>query len=115
MLETPKNKNDQTLIDQQIRADILKQIMMLKSWIAENLTVTLRTFEYQYVSKALLDEAGVPYTNRDFFAHRLNVTKVGLPMSISYNPDSTVPGPPKLRLGVPYLTYIVFCSKDFYP
>ena len=49
---------------------------MLKSWIAENLTVTLRTFEYQYVSKALLDEAGVPYTNRDLFDLQLWAEKV---------------------------------------
>ena len=76
MLETPKNHNDQTLIDQQTRSAILKQVMMLKSWIAENLTVTLRAFEYQYISKALLDETGIPYTNRDLFDLQLWAEKV---------------------------------------
>ena len=76
MLETPKNPNDQTLIDSETRDRILKQVMMLKSWIAENLTVTLRTFEYQYVSKALLDETGAPYTNRDLFDLQLWAEKV---------------------------------------
>ncbi len=76
MLVTPPNLTDQSLLDEAIRSGILKQIMMLKSWIAENLTVTLRTFEYQYVSKALLDETRVPYSNRDLFDLQLWAEKV---------------------------------------
>jgi len=30
------------------------------------------------------------------------------------NPDPTVPPPPKLGLGVPRLSYIVFCSRNYY-
>jgi len=36
------------------------------------------------------------------FAHRLNVTKAGLPLSISYNPDPTVPPPPNLGCLFPH-------------
>jgi len=51
------NDNNQALIGSETRNSVLKKIMMLKSWIAENLTVSLTTTEYNYVAKALLDEA----------------------------------------------------------
>jgi len=72
------NLNDinQVLISSETRNGVLKKIMMLKSWIAENLTVTLTTNEYNYVAKALLDEAGVPYSNRDLFDLQLWAEKV---------------------------------------
>ena len=76
MITNPANIDMQELIDPDIRDDILKKIMMLKSWISENLTITLRTFEYQYVSKALLDETGVLYSNRDLFHLQLWAEKV---------------------------------------
>lgn len=76
MLVTPPNENDQVLIDQEIRNNILNQIMMLKSWIAENLSASLSTTEYNYIAKALLDEACVPYSNRDLFDLQLWAEKV---------------------------------------
>jgi len=68
--------NNQTLITSEARSDILKKVMMLKSWIAENLSVTLTTTEYNYVAKALLDETGLPYSNRDLFDLQLWAEKV---------------------------------------
>ena len=76
MLEAAKNTNDQALIDQEIKNNILNQIMMLKSWIAENLSASLSTTEYNYIAKALLDEACVPYSNRDLFDLQLWAEKV---------------------------------------
>jgi len=76
MLVAAPDPNNQVVIAPEIRSAILKQVMMLKSWIAENLTVTLKPLEYQYVSKALLDETGVPYTNRDLFDLQLWAEKV---------------------------------------
>jgi len=70
------NDNNQALIGSETRNSVLKKIMMLKSWIAENLTVSLTTTEYNYVAKALLDEAGVPYSNRDLFDLQLWAEKV---------------------------------------
>lgn len=70
------NDNNQVLISSEIRNGILKKIMMLKSWIAENLTITLTTTEYNYVAKALLGDTGVPYSNRDLFDLQLWAEKV---------------------------------------
>jgi len=76
MLEAVPNTNNQVLIDEKTRSGILMQVMMLKSWISENLTVSLTTTEYNYVTKALLEEAAVPYSNRDLFDLRLWAEKV---------------------------------------
>ena len=76
MLETAANPNNQAVIDSERRTAILRQVMMLKSWIAENLTVSLTTTEYNYVTKALLEEAAVPYSNRDLFDLQLWAEKV---------------------------------------
>ena len=70
------NDNNQALISSETRNSILKKIMMLKSWIAENLTVSLTTTEYNYIAKALLDETGAPYSNRDLFDLQLWAEKV---------------------------------------
>jgi hypothetical protein len=68
--------NSQALIDSETRSDVLKKVMMLKSWVAENLTVSLTTTEYNYIAKALLDETGVPYSNRDLFDLQLWAERV---------------------------------------
>jgi hypothetical protein len=74
-MDNPIDKN-QALIDSETRSNILKKVMMLKSWMAENLSVTLTTTEYNYVAKALLDETGVAYSNRDLFDLQLWAEKV---------------------------------------
>ena len=76
MITNSVNIDKQELLNPDIRDDILRKIMMLKSWISENLTTSLRTFEYNYVAKALLDETGLPYSNRDLFELQLWAEKV---------------------------------------
>jgi len=76
MITNPENIDKQELINPDIRDDILKKIMMLKSWISENLITSLRTVEYNYIAKALLDETGMPYSNRDLFDLQLWAEKV---------------------------------------
>jgi hypothetical protein len=72
---SPPHVDRQELIDVDVRDELLKKIMMLKSWISENLEVSLRTTEYNYIAKALLDETGASYSNRDLFDLQLSAER----------------------------------------
>ncbi len=57
----------QELIPEEVRNSILEKIMMLKSWFEDNMDRELESFEYHYVSEALLKQTQLPYSNRDLF------------------------------------------------
>lgn len=57
----------QELIPEEVRNRILEKIMMLKSWFEDNMDRELESFEYHYVSEALLKQTKLPYSNRDLF------------------------------------------------
>ncbi len=66
----------QELLPEEVRSDILKKIMMLKSWFFEYMEVELTWFEYNYISEALINQTGLPYSNRDLFDIQVWAKKV---------------------------------------
>lgn len=66
----------QEILPEKTRNNILKKIMMLKSWFDENMDVHLGWFEYSYVSEKLIKQSGEPYSNRDLFDIQLWAYKV---------------------------------------
>jgi hypothetical protein len=66
----------QELLPREVRSDILKKIMMLKSWFLENMNIELSWLEYSYISEALIMQTGLPYSNRDLFDIQIWANKV---------------------------------------
>lgn len=66
----------QEILPERTRNNILKKIMMLKSWFDENMDVQLSWLEYNYVSESLIKQSGEPYSNRDLFDIQLWAYKV---------------------------------------
>jgi len=66
----------QELLPQDVRSDILRKIMMLKSYFKDNMTASLKTFEYNYVAEALIKQCGHVYSNRDLFDIQVWAQKV---------------------------------------
>ena len=66
----------QEILPERTRSNILKKIMMLKSWFDENMDVELTWFEYNYISEYLIKQTDLPYSNRDLFDIQVWARKV---------------------------------------
>lgn len=83
----------QELLPKEIRSDILNKIMMLKSWFADHMEVELTQFEYNYISKALIEQTGLRYSNRDLFDIQVWALKVPALPGKWYRDGSIKDGP----------------------
>jgi hypothetical protein len=82
----------QEILPDETRSDILKKIMMLKSWFDENMDKELTRNEYNYIAERLLKQTGLEYSNRDLFGLQVWALKVPVLPGKWYREDSIKEG-----------------------
>ncbi len=82
----------QEILPDETRSDILKKIMMLKSWFEENMDKELTRNEYNYIAERLLKQTGLEYSNRDLFGLQVWALKVPVLPGKWYREDSIKEG-----------------------
>jgi hypothetical protein len=78
----------QEILPEEVRSQILKKIMMLKSWFEENMDKELTRNEYNYIAENLLKQTGFKYSNRDLFDLQVWAFKVPALPGKWYREDS---------------------------
>ncbi len=91
LIIAPEYKKQEILPDE-IRSDILKKIMMLKSWFEENMDQDLTRTELNCIVERLLKQTGLEYSNRDLFGLQIWALKVPVLPGKWYRADSIEDG-----------------------
>jgi hypothetical protein len=82
----------QEILPEDVRSDILKKVMMLKSWFEENMDIELTHHEYNFIAEKLLNQTGLQYSNRDLFDLQVWALKVPVLSGKWYREDSIKDG-----------------------
>ncbi len=82
----------QEILPEDVRSDILKKVMMLKSWFEENMDIELTRHEYNFIAEKLLHQTGLQYSNRDLFDLQVWALKVPVLSGKWYRQDSLQDG-----------------------
>lgn len=82
----------QEILPEKVRSDILKKVMMLKSWFEENMDKELTRNEYNYIAENLLKQTSLEYSNRDLFDLQVWASKVPALSGKWYRRDSIEDG-----------------------
>lgn len=91
LIVAPEYKKQEILPDE-IRSDVLKKIMMLKSWFEENMDQALTRTELNCIVERLLKQTGLEYSNRDLFGLQVWALKVPVLPGKWYREDSIKDG-----------------------